>query len=132
MKGASRKPMVLLGLLLALVLGVGGRALAADTALTITGAETMVGGVWDTGALTISFTDSTGNSYSETAGGPGPSHLGTGDGRHAAQTASGWSILAVYERQAHPLSADGGVPLPHLQLLSSPALPVDSCGHGAF
>ncbi|MGA3082732.1 MAG: hypothetical protein ABSD44_15380, partial [Terracidiphilus sp.] len=78
MKGASRKAMALLGLLLAVVLGVGGRALAADTALTVTGAETMVGGVWDTGALTISFTDSTGNSYSETAGGPGPRTWGPG------------------------------------------------------
>jgi len=66
MKGASRKPIVLLGLLLAVLLGLGGRALAADTALTVTGAETQVGGVWDTGALTISFTDSAGNSYSET------------------------------------------------------------------
>jgi hypothetical protein len=66
MKGASRKPMVLLGLLLAVLLGLGGRALAADAALKITGAETMVGGVWDTGALTISFSDSAGSSYSET------------------------------------------------------------------
>jgi hypothetical protein len=49
-------------------------------------------------------------------GAPGPSQLGTGDGSASLhKPAPGWSILAVYERRAHPLSANGGVPLPHLQ-----------------
>jgi RHS repeat-associated protein len=52
-------------LLLTVVLGLGGRAFAADASITISGAETQPSGVWDTGSITISFGDSAGNSYSE-------------------------------------------------------------------
>jgi hypothetical protein len=44
-------------------------------------------------------------------GAPGPWQLGTGDGSTTPPKLFGWSILAVYERPAHPLSANGGVSL---------------------
>ena len=54
-------------LLLAVVLGLTGRGFAADTLLVITGAETQVSGAWDTGTITVSFTDSAGKTYTESA-----------------------------------------------------------------
>ncbi len=59
-------------LLLAAVLGLGGRAWAADAMLVIAGAETQPSGVWDSGQIAISFTayngpgDRTGILYGET------------------------------------------------------------------
>ena len=52
-------------LLLAVVLGFAGRALAADTMLTISGTEQKVAGAWDTAKITISFTDKSSNTYTE-------------------------------------------------------------------
>jgi hypothetical protein len=52
---------------LAVVLGLTGRGFAADTLLVISGAETQVSGAWDTGTITISFTDSAGKTYTESA-----------------------------------------------------------------
>jgi len=67
-------------------------------------------------------------------GAPGPSHLGTGEGRiiFPRRRIHSWSTFALYERRAHPVSADGGVSLPYLQLLPSPPLPVVHRGNGAF
>jgi hypothetical protein len=52
-------------LLLAVMLGLGDRARAADASITISGSETQVSGAWDTGTITISLTDSAGHSYGE-------------------------------------------------------------------
>lgn len=55
-------------LLLAAVLGLGARAFASATAtITVGGGETQLSsGAWDSGNITISFSDSTGRTYSET------------------------------------------------------------------
>ena len=54
-------------LILLVFLGLTSRAFAADASITVTGTETLVSGGWDTGSITISFSDSAGHSYSETA-----------------------------------------------------------------
>ncbi|MGA3034996.1 MAG: hypothetical protein ABSD70_17050, partial [Terracidiphilus sp.] len=53
-----------------------------------------------------------------TEGAPGPSPLGTGEGglNFPVEPIRKCRILAVNERQAHPLPAHGGVSLSHLQL----------------
>jgi hypothetical protein len=65
-------------------------------------------------------------------GAPGPSLLGTGDGCTTLPKPPGWSILALYERTAHPLSANGGVSFPHVQHLPAWAIPVHGRGDGAI
>jgi hypothetical protein len=57
MSRTSRIPI----LLLAVVLGLGGRAFAADKAIIVSGQETP----GDSGTITISFSDSAGHNYSE-------------------------------------------------------------------
>lgn len=54
-------------LLLFMTLMVGARAFAANAVATITGTEQPAAGGWDTGSVTVSFTDSTGRQYTETA-----------------------------------------------------------------
>ncbi len=55
-------------LLLILALGLSNRGFASETAtITVGGGETQLSsGAWDSGSITISFTDSTGRAYTKT------------------------------------------------------------------
>lgn len=88
-------------LLLLVTLMLGARAYAANAVVTINGVEQAVAGGWDTGTVTVSFADSAGRQYTETAA--------YGQYSTAASIAS--TLAAMFSRDYIPfkhLSAQAG------------------------